>query len=71
MFFLAFAFDPVIQFIENRRVGEDGIMRPVKDDIDGAAVAGIVLNFSKVISVFFGGFDDPGAGFGADAGFII
>ncbi len=46
-------------------------MRPVKDDIDGAAVAGIVLNFSKVISVFFGGFDDPGAGFGADAGFII
>ena len=71
VFFLAFAFDPVIEFVENRRVGEDRVMGPVKNDIDGAAMAGIVFNFSKVVSVFFGGFDDPGAGLGADACFII
>ena len=71
VFFLAFAFDPVVQLIEYRRVRKDGIMCPVKDDIDRTAMAGIVFYFSKVVSVFFGGFDDPGAGLGADACFII
>ncbi len=46
-------------------------MGPVKNDIDGTAVDRIVFYFSKVVSVFFGGSDDSGAGLGADAGFII